>query len=246
MSIPPTAISTAPAVVNQLTEEQFKEALPTKMRKAVNPDVLNTINGLLADPDMCEAYRENLLSYSSVMAEGKFKLPAYIDAVKYVSNKIRGLTNQRAYEISFPNKIQDWVTRGVEAKDIASYISSYHRGKLVQLVMAQTLTPVHILNMDMYQHALNVQAELMVHANSEMVRTTAANSLLTQLKPPETQKVELDVGIKKDSSIAVLAEATMKLAAQQRLLIDSGTSSVLDVAQSNVVLEGTAEDITND
>jgi hypothetical protein len=94
----------------------------------------------------------------------------------------------------------------------------------------------------LYQKALNVQAELMLSANSEMVRTTAANSLLQQLKPPETQKVELDVKTTESSAVRELREATLALAAQQRQMIQSGQMNAQEVAHSRII-EGECEDV---
>jgi hypothetical protein len=228
-------MGTTPTVVTTLSPEQFKEALPPQMRKSVNPEVINKVNDLLSNPDMHEQYRENLLSFSRVLTEGKFKLTGYIDAVKYVSLKVCGLTNQRAFEITFPNKIKDWMARGVAAKDISSYVSSYNKSKLVNLIYEQTLVPTHILNADLFQKALNVQADLMMTANSEMVRTTAANSLLTQLRPPETKKVELDIKTTESTAVAELRQATLELAAQQRLAIQAGQMNAQQVAHSKII-----------
>lgn len=233
-------MSNVAVATDTLTPEQFKQALPEKMRRSVSTEVIDKVNELLANPDMREIYRENLISYTSVLMDGKFKLTGYIDAVKYVSFKLMNMTNQRAFELTFPKKIQDWVARGVEPKDIASYISSYNKSKLVNLILEQTLIPTHVLNADLYQKALNVQADLMLTAKSEMVRTTAANSLLTQLKPPETKKIELDVTQKESSAIKELREATLALAAQQRDMIKAGIANAQEVAHSKII-QGEAE-----
>lgn len=63
---------------------------------------------------------------------------------------------------------------GVSEKDQSSYISAYHKSKLVNLIFEQTLIPIHILNAPLLQQAINVQAELMLTANSEKVRSDAA------------------------------------------------------------------------
>jgi hypothetical protein len=75
----------------------------------------------------------------------------------------------------------------------------------------------------------------MVTAKSEKVRTDAANTLLTHLKMPEKTKVELDVNVKEDSSIAALRLATMELAKMQRLAVASGSVTAQEVAHSKVV-----------
>ena len=218
----------------QLTIDQFKQALPDKVKKSVSQELIDQVNTTLSEPELFEAYRDNLLSYTKVMADGRFKVQEYVNAVRYVSHKLMGSTNIDAYTKTFPDKYQRFVAQGVAAKDIASYVTAYNKSKLVNLIFEQTLIPSYVLNQDLYQKALNVQAELMVRANSEKVRTDAANSLLTHLKMPEKQKVELEIGVKEDSSIAALRLATLELARQQRLSMEAGQMNAQEVAHSRL------------
>lgn len=218
-----------------LTTDVIKQALPEKVRKNINQELVDSINQTLSDPEMFEQYRDNFLSYTKVMADGRFKITDYVNAVKYVSHKLMGCTNLDAYVKTFPAKYQHFIGTGVAPKDIASYVTAYNKSKLVNLIFEQTLVPHYVLNQDLYQKALNVQAELMTSANSEKVRCDAANSLLTHLKMPETQKVELEIGVKEDGSIAALREATMALAAQQRMMIQSGMSNAGEIARAKVI-----------
>lgn len=226
-----------------LTAEQFKQVLPDKVKKSVSQELIDQINSTLSNPEMYEAYRDNLLSYTRVMADGRFKVDSYISAVKYVSHKLMGATNIEAYSKTFPDKMQRFAAQGVSAKDIASYVTAYNKSKLVNLIFEQTLIPSYVLNQDLYQKALNVQAELMVSANSEKVRCDAANSLLTHLKMPETRKVELEIGVKEDSAIAALRATTMELARQQRLMLEAGAMNAQEVAHSRLVIEGEAKEV---
>lgn len=218
-----------------LTIEQFQEALPEKMKKSVNKEIIDQINKTLSDPELYEQYRDNLLSYTRVMQDGKFKITQYLDAVKYVGFKLMGMTNQEAYSRAFPEKMARFMLQNVAAKDIASYVTAYNKSKLVTLLYEQTMIPTSILNQDLFQKALNVQAELMMTANSEKVRCDAANSLISALKPPETKKVELNVGMREDQSISSLREATLELVAQQKQMIQSGLANAQQVAHSKVI-----------
>ncbi len=227
--------------MSALTVEQFQYALPDKVKKSVNQELIDQINTTLSDPDMYEQYRDNLLSYTKVMADGRFKVSSYIDAVKYVSHKLMGCTNIDAYSKTFPDKMQRFAAQGVSPKDIASYVTAYNKSKLVNLIFEQTLIPSYVLNQDLYQKALNVQADLMINAKSEKVRCDAANSLLTQLKQPEIKKVELDIGVKEDGSIAALRATTLELARQQRLMMESGAMNAQEVAHSRLVIDAEAK-----
>ena len=218
----------------QLTIDQFKQALPDKVKKSVSQELIDQVNTTLSEPELFEAYRDNLLSYTKMMADGRFKVQEYVNAVRYVSHKLMGCTNIDAYTKTFPDKYQRFMAQGVQAKDIASYVTAYNKSKLVNLIFEQTLIPSYVLNQDLYQKALNVQAELMVSAKSEKVRADAANSLLTHLKMPEKQKVELEVSVKEDSSIAQLRSATLELARQQRLSMEAGQMNAQQVAHSRL------------
>jgi hypothetical protein len=212
-------------------------ALPDKVKKSVNQELIDSVNNVLIDPEMFESYRDNLISYTKVMADGRFKVTEYVNAVRYVSHKLMGCTNIAAYTKTFPDKYTRFVANGVQASDIASYVTAYNKSKLVNLIFEQTLIPSYVLNQDLYQRALNVQADLMVNAKSEKVKCDAANSLLTQLKMPEITKVELDIGIKEDSSINALRQATLELARQQRLSMESGQMTAEGVAHSKLTID---------
>lgn len=218
-----------------MTQDQFRDALPAKMKKAVNQELLDQINKTLADPDLFEAYRDNLVSYTHVLNDGKYTIQEYLNAVRYVSHKLMGNTNIDAYSKTFPDKIQRWATQGVSQKDVASYVTAYNKTKLVNAIMAQSMIPTYVLNQDLFQKALNVQAALMMDGDvSAKVRCDAANSLLTHLKPPEVQKVELQVGMKEDSAIAALRASTLELSRQQRLMLEAGQVNATDIAKSKL------------
>ena len=229
--------SLAPVASVPMTEKEFIQALPRKCKKSINMEIIKRVNEAMADPEFYESYRENLLSYGRVMADGRFQVPKYLDAVKYVSCKMMGKSNKDAYAMTFPNKMIRFNANGATDKDVSSYTTTYNKSKLVALIYEQTMVPSWILNQDMYQKALNTQAELMISARSEKVRADAANSLLTHLKQPESQKVELSVGITEDSSIQMLREATLALAAKQRQSIQAGQYDAEEIAVSAVVIE---------
>ena len=205
-----------------LTVDQFKQVVPENMTKAVSQELVDRINSSISDPEALEIFKENLLSYTSVLQQGKFKLTSYINAVRYVGFKVMGLTNKDSYIKTFPDKYQDFLKRGVADRDIASYITAYNKSKLVNLIYAQTMIPTYILYAPLFQRAINVQADLMLNAKSEMVRFNAANSLITHLKPPEVAKVELDVAVHRDSIIDDYERAMLNMVEQQRALIAAG------------------------
>ena len=220
--------------MSALTLDQFKQALPDKFKKTVNQELVDQINHTLSDPLMFETYRDNLLSYAQVMQDGRFKIVDYVQAVKYCSHKIMGATNIEAFVKTFPKRYQRFLDNGVSQKDIASYITSYNKNKLVNLILEQSLIPSWVLNQDLYQKAINVQADLMMNANSEKVRSDAANSLLNHLKPPEVQKVELDIGLKPNSMLEELKNSLFDLAAQQKKVVEAGVVDIKNIREQRL------------
>jgi glutamine synthetase type III len=198
--------------------------------------MVDMLNGLLVDPDLRENFRDNLLSYTNVMSDGRYKIGDYINAVRYMSHKLLGSSNIEAYVKTFPDRYQRLVDEGADDKTISSYCAAYNKTQLVNKVREQTLVPVYILNADIYQKAINVQAALMTDTTvSDKVRSDAANSLLTHLKQPEVTKIELGITTKEDSAIQELRRATNALAQQQSEMLSKGIFSPQEIAHSNII-----------
>ena len=213
------------------------------MHGAVTPELMQLINSSLKNEEAMEIYKENLLSFTSVLQQGKFKLSSYVNAVRYVGFKIMGSSNKDAYIRTFPDKYQKFLKDSVNEKDIASYITAYNKSKLVNLIFAQAQIPTYILNAPLFQQAINVQATLMMNAKSEMVRFQAANSLLTHLKAPETTKVELDIGITHNTVIDDYEKAMSLMVAKQKELIMAG-GDLLQITNASVKPASDIIDVT--
>lgn len=220
-----------------LSIEEFRTVLPPALKKNINQDLIDEINLTLSEPGMYDTYRDNLIGFTQVMTEGKFQIENYLTAVKYVSYKLMGCTNIDAFIKTFHAKYTDWVSQGISAKDISSYVSAYNKGKLVNLIMKQTLIPHHVYNQDLYQKALMVQVDLMQNAASEKVRSDAANSVLVQLRQPDEVKIKMDIAVTENSALSDLRQSTQELIAAQKLAIQSGLQNAQQVAHSRLVID---------
>ena len=213
-----------------LTLQQVAHALPPNLKNNVTQQLVDNINNCVADPIMAEAIKDNFLSYTQVLSEGKFKTEDYLSAVMYVSFKLMGMTNQDAYARTFPARYRTLLNNGTSAKDISSYVSMYNKGRLVNLILEKSLIPTWVLNQHIYQKAINVQADLMSNANSEMVRMQAANSILTHLAKPKEVVPLINLDLREGSGLNELKATLTQLAQQQRDLIGQGvtTKSIAD------------------
>lgn len=217
-----------------LTVADVAKALPPNLKGAATQAFVDQINNIVSDPVVAEQVRDNFISYTKVLQDGKFKTEDYLHAVTYVSFKLMGLSNQEAYFRTFPQRHAKLVAANTSSKDIAAYVSAYNRGKLVNLILEQSLVPTWVLNQDAYQKAINTQVELMTNAQSEMVRTTAANSILTHLAKPKEAGPLVNIDMRESSGMNELRETLTKLAEQQRDLIQRGVSTKT-IAEQNIV-----------
>lgn len=205
-----------------LTIEQVKSALPIGNRNNVSQDMVNQLNALSKDPEEARYIRENFVSFSQVLMEGKFRLGDYVQAVMFVSYKVMGKTNHDAYRLTFPDRHAAMVAAGKPQKDIASMITAYNKGLLVTKIMERAIIPTWILNQDMFQAALQTQFELMSDTQvSDKVRCEAANSLLTHLKKPEVHKSELKIDIAMNDGMAALEDNLRRMSQAQLRLIEN-------------------------
>lgn len=230
-----------PVVTQKITEEELKQALPKSIRQGVSAKLMQSLNRLINSPELSHNFKDNLLGFTTVMKEGRFKLTDYINAVRYVSYRLLGSTNIEAYTKTFPDRFNRMVAEGLSDKQISSYVAAYNKTKLVTMVYEQSMMPSYIVNADIHQKAINTLAELMLTAKSEKVRADAANALVGHLKPPEVRKFELNVKQTEDSSISELREATIALARQQRAMIEAGMKNAQEVAHEKIVGGNTYE-----
>ena len=226
----------APATIHtHMTKAEFQGALPRQIRGRVSTEVMRGINDALQDEMTREHFRENLLGYTQILLQGKWKLQSYIDAVKFVGYRLLGYHNQESYAKTFPDRYNRLISQGVDDKVISSYVHAFKTSKLVNAIYEQTLIPVHVLNADNFQKAINKQVALMNDPKvSHKVQSDAANSLLTHLKPPEKTKIELDVSVAKDSTLQDLRDSIRELAEVQRDAIMNKTLNATEVAKSTL------------
>lgn len=204
-----------------LTLEQVKSALPPGNRNNVTQDMVNQLNALSKDPEEARYIRENFISFSQVLMEGKFRLGDYVQAIMYVSYKVMGKTNQDAYKETFPDRYAAMVAAGKPQKDVASIITAYNKGVLVTKIMERAIIPTWILNQDMFQAALQTQFEIMTDPDiNPRDRTAAANSLLTHLKKPDVHKSELKIDIAVNDGMQALEESLRRMSQVQLNLIE--------------------------
>lgn len=222
-----------------LTVDALKAVMPKRQKHNITPHLVDELNTLISEPEEREAFRQNLMSYTSVLEDPNVKLPDYIAAVRYVSFQLMGFNNQQSWVKTFPERYQSLIDRKKITEDDDMYLRStvacYNRGKVVNAVREQSLIPTWILNSDVHQKAINRLAYLMTNSKSEKVQADSAASLLTHLKMPETVQMKLDVEVKEDDSIKQLRSEVTRLARAQREAIETGTADAKVIAEGKLI-----------
>ncbi len=225
-----------------LTRLQIEKALPGTLKSSATDELTQMVNTLVQDPREAEMIRENFISYAHVLREGKFKTTDYVHAVAYVSYKLMGLSNLDSYMKAFPQRYSRMLADGLSAREIASFVAAYNKNMLVNKILEQTLVPVWVLNQDLYQKALRVQADLMATSHSDMVRTTAANSILQHLSKPKEVAGKMTININENSGMQEIKNLLADLATKQLDHIKNGGSAREIAAQRIIDVEEVTED----
>ncbi|QYW01855.1 terminase small subunit [Stenotrophomonas phage Paxi] len=215
-----------------LTVEQVAQALPRNLRSMATQEFADKINNIVADPEIAEVVRDNFISYTKVLQEGKFKTEDYLNAVTYVTYKMMGYSNGESYAKTFPARHADQVARGLDARTISAYVAMYHKGKLVQAILEQSLIPFWLLNQDARQKALNRQLWLMENSASEMVQTTAANSVLAHTEKPKDVAPLVNINVT-DTGLDALRQGMRDLANAQLSRVAQGVP-VKEIAEMSM------------
>ena len=217
----------------EINIDVLKKSTPKHLRSFITDDLVDMLNNSKIDDTVIEEYKENFISYMSVLTEGKYKTTDYLNAVKYVTYKMLGRTNEEAYTATFPERYTKLSNRGVT--DISSYASAYNSNKLVVGIMQQVLVPVWITNAQLHQQAINEQFKLGTNPSvSPMVRAKALDSVLTHTKAPETKQLNIDIGISQTDDLQQLQNTMKQLAEQQKDMIQKGYSTK-SIVESRII-----------
>lgn len=228
-----------------LTVELVRECMPRHLTSSATQELTDKLNSISTDPMFGRMIRENFISYSRVLGEGKFKAEEYLRAVIYVSYKLMGYNNDDAYIRTFPDRFQDMTERGIDRQTRSAYVAAYHRGKLVNLIMEQALIPAHVLFQDIHIESITTLASLMRTSGSERIQMESAQSLMLQLKPPETKEVNLNIRTAESEGMAELKGLLQGLAGRQVEAIQSGRTAK-DIALQKLLTDDTAIDTAID
>ena len=193
----------------------------------------NAIKMIMEHHDAPEEFAEQLVTFSSVLKNGRYKAESYIKAVQYASYRQMNLSMTDAYKRTFPDRCfrkhdqKEPKPRGT----IEALASIYDKTAIVQGILTQMQIPLHIMMMSERVRAANVLAYLMVNAENERIQMESADKLLNHINVPETMKVEMDVGFKADETLQQLNEKLGQIADIAQSKIKQGLATPVEIIE---------------
>jgi len=231
-----------------VTLEYMQEVLPKNQSKAVTQETVDNINMLTEETEYGEHFREHMITSASVLAgKESWSIDHDLTAIKFYSLRSMGIGQVDSYAKVFPDRLMDRLAGAGEDKTVLrGEAARYDNSVLVNKIREQSLVPFHLKNQGAAQEALDQLLHLMMNARSDVAKVSAATAVLKETRPPEAQKVELQLGMS-DQALEMHEkqnETLREVAINQRKLLEQGYSldEVQQIQITSTVIEGEVED----
>lgn len=215
---------------HEVSVEDLKRAFPAK-KDTVTEELVSLINDAQSDPAFNgNEFMEALITYQDIMVRGSYSMKEYINAIKYCAylesesnSQVDAYKKARAND-EFVMARRDVPTDSVGYRELTSAASRYHKTPIVRQILTQSDMPLYLMFQGERYRAVALLAREMMTAAYSKDRITAADKLLTHVKPPENVNVELQVGPNQEAKDlgAQLSEQLAKSVAMQRAMLEAG------------------------
>ena len=182
------------------TLQELQELFPSK-RKTINEGTVKLLNETLANPDFNPStFIKHIVDYQNVMINSGASMKEYLNAVKFCAYLESEMSIVEAYRRARAGDkfVQDRINAKSDTTayaELAFQAQRYKKSKLVRELLTQTDMPLYLMFQASRYKAVATLAREMEEAPLSKDRIAAADKLLTHVKPPETQNVELQVGM---------------------------------------------------
>ena len=223
-----------------MTLDELKVLMPAKKQKFMNQELVDMINDAENRGDFEGEFERKVISYSSVLTQGRYKTGDYIAAVEFCTYYLSGDEQAEAYVKTFPAKVKRRVLEGKSAYATGAP-SMYYGGQLVQAIMAQAQMSVRMRHYNKIDMMVETLFDLATSKMStDRIKMESADKVLTHLKEPDQSHVEIEVGIKKDESGIALEKKLMEVATMQKAAFEKGAN--LGDLQKIAFVEGDSDE----
>lgn len=235
-----------------ITKEELLSKLPEK-KNTITDEVVEMINKANNDPAFSPGeFIEKMIDYKDVMLGTGGSIKSYINALKFCAflesedSAVEAYKKARADDDYVKSKRD--AAPGTSDYNALSYVASRYRkeNKMVRQILAQSDMPLYLIFQKQRYKAVQRLADEMDNAPLAKDRIAAAEKLLTHVKPPENQQIELSIGMDTETKSVQqsLNEQLMVLASNQKKLLDQGVD-IKDVQRLGIQAEIIEAEVTD-
>lgn len=219
-----------------LTVSDVQKALPSK-KNTITEELVDIINKSQEEPEFQgTSLLSTAITYEELMIKNKASAREFVDAIKFCAYLTTMEDNAtEAYRRTFSNRKfvmdrMDSIAGSKEYNELTSAASRYKReNRLVIDLLTYSQAPLDIMFTGWRYKAVGVLADVMMNARQDRDKINAAKELIAATKGPENLKIALDIGVKESSAIASLNEQLAEAAMKQKMLLESGSSSLKEL-----------------
>jgi len=231
----------------KFTVSKLKFMLPKGSNVTVTQATVDMVNDIIENSGCHRGLmEERLASYTSLLAPG-IGIKQLLKAIQFVTLCLTpGISQVKAYMITFPEKAQELIDRGADGSNFASM---YSQTKLVTTIMRNVQIAPSIALAPTRNKAVEKLSELMEGRAagggyaSPTVQLNAAMALLDYTKIPEDMTINLKTGMDDESKSIQreLAENLSRIAEAQMANFKKGRS-ISDVQKLNITIDAEVDD----
>ena len=224
-----------------MTLDELEVAMPKAKKGQINQELLDIINAAEKSGDFEGELENQIIGFSGILQEGRYKATDYVKAVEFCAYFLNGDDQSEAFVKTFPEKVKRRVLAGLSSYSTGAP-SMYFRGQLVQRILAQMELPDRFFHNNKVNKAYDKLYSLMMSPkSSDRIQMECATSLITKLGTVESTKMELNIGIEKDESEVALEHKLLELA---ELQVDAFKRGVdVKTLQKITYTEGVEDDV---
>lgn len=229
-----------------ITSEKLKMLLPKGSRVKTDQATVDLINKMI-DESACHKglMEERLMSHLHLMGPG-VGLKQVLKGVQFVTlSTTPGMTQSKAYALTFPEKAQEIADRG---GDVSSFASQYAATKVpttilqdIQIGPSITYAPLRHQCVEKYIQLMNGKAA--DGPASATVQLNATIALMDYIKVPEELVINMNHGVADEAKEIQqnLADQIQNMAAVMAKRMANG-EDIRDIQKIGIVVEGEVVD----
>lgn len=226
-------------------KESIKAILPEGISEANKEAIAVEVSAQIDESiprDIRESYKENLISFSSMVQEGqKVRMTDYLSAVKFITYRNSGLSITESYKLTKHKEVSQAILEGVSEEKIENRAKAYSQNKIVKQIQSNSQMPLHMVYGDYIVDGINrMHKIIMTGSNRDAIN--AFDSLARNIMPKNDIEIKVEANLL-DDKLKALSEMQKNVAVEVTHKIESGSMSITDLLNKvnrpkDLVIEG--------